>query len=175
MKQLLLFAIIGTGIVGMTMGFASNTIDLNVQQLGVGEEFIGTPITTANVDFELAKVERGLGTASNELDDFFVNLITGCSFSTGETFAGPARVICKLTDGSGITPDQTDVDAFGKVIAEGFLDLPIGYPDATLCPNGRCVIPITQTAFDDSNDVQNIHDVKIIVKGAEPTTPQPPV
>ena len=155
----------------MTMGFASNTIDLNVQQLGVGEEFIGTPITAANVDFELAKVER-TGDPATQQDDFFVNLITGCSFSTGQTFSGPARVICKLTDGSGITPDPTIPDEFGKVIAEGFLDLPTGYPDATLCPNGRCIIPIIQTAFDDANEVQNIHDVKIIVKGADPTTQQ---
>ena len=168
MKQLLLFAIIGTGIVGMTMGFASNTIDLNVQQLGVGEEFIGTPITTANVDFQLEKVLRDPSAAKN--DEFFVNLITGCSFSTPEPIAGPARVICKLTDGSGISNDGDPTnDKFGKVIAEGFLDLQQGYVPGQSCAAGRCIIPILQTAFDDSNDVQNIHDVKIIVKGADPT------
>ena len=172
MKQLLLFAIIGTGIVGMTMGFASNTIDLNVQQLGVGEEFIGTPITQANVDFQLEKVER-TGDPATERDDFFVNLITGCSFSTAEPITGPARVICKLTDNRNDVrnADGTVTQHFGAVIAEGFLDMPTGYPDTQLCPNGRCVIPILQTAFDDSNDVQNIHDVKIIVKGADPTQP----
>ena len=87
MKQLLLFAIIGTGIVGMSVGFASNTIALNVQQLGVGEEFITSPISAANVDFELEKVLRAgpngvfFHPVTNQLDrdDYYANLITGCS------------------------------------------------------------------------------------------------
>ena len=175
MKQLLLFAVIGTGILGMTMGFASNTISLTVQKLGVGEEFIGTAVTHANIDFVLNPTLRDNHTPNNKLDDFFVNLITGCSFSTDETIPGPATVICKLTDNRNDVKnaDGTVTQHFGAVIAEGRKELPQGYPDAQLCPNGRCVIDIDTVnglAFDDANDVQNIHDVKIVVKGQEPRT-----
>ena len=160
MQQLLLFAIIGIGIVGMSVGFAQNAILLNVQQLGVGENFITSPISAADVDFELGKVQRSVDAIPNNADDYFVNLITGCSFRTAEEIKGPATVICKLTD------DRNGKDKFGAVIAEGRVELPNG-----LAANTRTVIPIIQTAFQDANDVQLVHDVKIIVQGPDPTKP----
>ena len=158
MQQLLLFAIIGIGIVGMSVGFAQNAILLNVQQLGVGENFITSPISAADVDFELAKVQRSIDPTPNNADDYFVNLITGCSFHSGQDIQGPATIICKLTD------DRNGKDKFGAVIAEGRSFLPNGYTHDT-----RIVIPIVQTAFPDANDVQHVHDVKIVVKGIDPS------
>ena len=166
MKQLLLFAIIGTGIVGMSVGFASNTIALNVQQLGVGENFIQTPVKNADVDFELAKVQRSVDNIANNGDDYFVNLITACSFHTAQDIPGPATVICKLTDNRNDVKnaDGTVTQHFGGVIAEGRTFLPTGYVHDT-----KLIIPIVQTIYPDANDVQNIHDVKIVVKGIDPT------
>ena len=163
MNQLLLFAVIGIGIVGMSVGFASNTIALNVQQLGVGEDFITSPISAADVDFELLKVHNpGNDQQLNTVDDYFANIITGCSFHSKESIRGPALVICKLTDDR--NPPKNGVEQFGKVIAEGRLALANGYQ-----ASNRIVVPISQVAYLEANDVQNIHDVKIVVQGADPT------
>ena len=135
-------------------------------------------ITSADVDFELENVLRAgpngqfwnAQTNSLDRDDYFANMITACSFHSDEDIPGPATIICKLTDNRNdvTNPDGSVTQHFGGVIAEGSLPLPNGYKAST-----REIIPITQTTFRDANEVQNVHDVKIIVMGPVPPA-QPP-
>ncbi|MEM3085084.1 MAG: hypothetical protein QXU32_04915 [Nitrososphaerales archaeon] len=121
--------------------------------MDTGDVFLQSPIDTASVGFKLETVLRG---------DYFVNLISACIFQSDNGSITPnetlleagSLIICKLTD------DSNGPDQFGNVIAEGHVYLEKSYEE------GETVeIPITQFKFLNSNEVQNVHDVKIIVMG----------
>ena len=153
--KVIVLGIIVMGIIGMSVGFASNTVTLSLQDLGVGEEFVESPIADSNVKFTVAKVPvPGGGTRPA-----FKNVITKCLFKSDEGIAAPATIICKLLDGRN-GPNQ-----FGAVIAEGRRDLPGGYT-----ANTTIEILITQKAFPFANEVVNIKGVKVVVLGPDPTS-----
>ena len=145
MQPILMLAIVGVAATAMGVGFLSNTITLNVQQLGVGEADFKSPITLANIDLEVNKVNA---------DGFFKNVINVCSFhSPDELDEGQANdllVICKLTDAS------------GKVIAECSSDI-------LYVPSQTYTIEITEEAFPGATQVQNVHDITLVVLGHNPT------
>lgn len=151
MHRLLTLAIIAIAMVGMTTGFGSNTFFINLQKLGVSEEVIESPITQATVDLEVERVLVDPDGIQNNGDEFFANKITKCSFHTPDGLGAGSIIVCKLTDGN------------DKAIAEGRLVL-----QTELLPSATVFIPINQNAFDNSNDVQKIHDVKIVVLGPNP-------
>jgi len=123
-------------------------------------------------------------------DDYFNNIIKACSFHSDDSLdelddklgLSPALIICKLTNEDGLA------------IAEGRQILNGVQPDKErdgdqFCPqrdevlNGytgsRTIrIDICQTAYDFSNEVQDVHDIKIIVENAlnrmDPTMVQVP-
>ena len=138
----------------MSVGFAQNTVPLNLQDLGVGEELLTSPISGSTVDFKVEKVVVGFGGSR----PIFKNLITKCLFKSGEDIPGPATIICKLLDG------RNGAGKFGAVIAEGRLVLPSGYTHGTITE-----IPITQKAFPFANEVVNIKGVKVIIQGPDTT------
>lgn len=152
-----MLGIIGAAIVGLGTGFANNTFTLNLQNLGVSEQDLESPIKTANVDLELKKILEDPDGVKDSGDEFFKNVISECSFHTPDGLLIGSTIICKLTDEE------------NKAIAEGRLDL------TTNLPNSATVfIPISQEAFPLASDVQKVHDVKIVVRGPNPVpTPRP--
>ena len=148
MRPIILFVF--AAIAASAIGAASltNVIDLNVQQFGVGSEDIVSPIDSASVDFEIEAIQ-----GENELK----NMITACSFHSEDSIeVGPATIICKLTDEN------------SKVIAEGRLTVP------AYAASDRLLVPITQTAYDGANLVNNVHDVTLVVIGSDPTIVEGP-
>jgi hypothetical protein len=139
---LFVFAAIAASAVGAAT--LSNTIELNVQQFGVGSEIIESPIDAASVDFEIRAVKA---------DGQLKNLITHCSFHSAEDLPAGSSIICKLTG-----------EPTGTVIAEGTFALPEGY-----VASDRELIEITVFAFPNANLVNNVHDVTLVVVGSNPT------
>jgi len=123
-------------------------------------------------------------------DDYFNNVIKACSFHSDDSLdafnfgkdkndvtlgISPALIICKLTNEeglaiaegkqilNGVQPDEEDPDACLQ--RDQVLN---GYKGSTTIR-----IDICQTAYDFSNEVQDVHDIKIIVENAlnrmEPT------
>jgi len=182
-------ALLGTGFLGEPW----NNIELWVQELGWGERNLEAPISHAYIDLELKKEINNNGTPENRSDDFFNNVIKACSFHSDDSLdefdlklgLSPALIICKLTNEEGLAIAE------GKIVLDG---VGIGGSEGE-CPqrddpmNGyegsdTIRIDICQTAFEFSNEVQEVHDIKIIVENAlnrmvptvipVPPTPQNP-
>lgn len=151
MQAIVVFAVMVIAATGLSVGFLSNTINLTVQNLGVGEQDLTSPITNATIDLNVNQTLVDPDTIPDSGDEFFANTIDECSFHSQENIVGNNTIICKLTDIN------------GTAIAEGSIDLS-GYTAST-----TEFIPIDSTAFTDANDVRNIHDVTIVVVGEDPT------
>jgi len=176
-------ALLGTGFLGEPW----NNIELWVQELGWGERNLESPISHAYIDLELKKViNAGPDKEKGTSDDFFNNIIKACSFHSDDSLdefdqelgLSPALIICKLTNEEGLAIAE------GKIVLDG---VGIG-GEGEECPqrdpaqNGydgstTIRIDICQNAFTDSNEVQEVHDIKIIVENAlnrmEPTQKPP--
>jgi len=149
-----MITLIGVAAAAMGTGFLTNSFDINVQQLAVNETDLVSPVSTVNVDFVLTKTVDGthsdLGDLSGTADDtHFHNLIDECKVHTPQSLEANSVIICKLTD------DDEDIVAEGKTVL---------YADYT-GSSAAFTIKISQTAYHFSNDVQEIHDVKIVVLG----------
>jgi len=181
-------ALLGTGFLGEPW----NNIELWVQELGWGEENLLTPISHAYIDLELKKEIndnetneescRAMTELSEEeleqciedvdLDDYFNNIIKACSFHSDDSLdaaaedpfnLSPALIICKLTNEEGLAIAE------GKIILDGIGDETCPQRDPPM--NGydgsdTIRIDMCQFAFDFSNEVQEVHDIKIIVENA---------
>jgi|SRR3989344_576999 len=143
MKPILLIAIVGIAAAALGIGSLSNTIDLNVQDLGVGETDLVSPIDNAKIGFGIQKVPVSAGA------DTFKNIIRYCVITNTDDVAIPtgSKIFCKLTD----------ID--GNVAAEGSKVL------GTQLGAGVS----TQIQINDDElmqaKVQNIHDVILVVQG----------
>ena len=151
MQPLIILALIGVAAVAMSTGFLSTQFAITVQNLGVAETNLVSPINTATIDLTLSKVK--LGPDANANNSHFHNLIQACSFHSPTTLLTGATIICKLTD------DDDDVIAEGKIVLTT-----VGYAGSSPGLN----IPIQQTAFPNANSVQEVHDVKIVVLDPKP-------
>ncbi len=185
-------ALLGTGFLGEPW----NNIELWVQELGWGERNLESPISHAYIDLELKKEINENGTpvdicnnitdpiakakciAEARADDYFNNIIRACSFHSDDSLdpldptlgIAPALIICKLTNEEGLAIAE------GKIILDGIGDETCPQRDPPM--NGydgsdTIRIDMCQFAFDFSNEVQEVHDIKIIVENAlnrmEPT------
>jgi hypothetical protein len=148
MQPIIWLAIIGVAATGLGMGFLAPGFTLNVQQLGAQETDLESPINTANVDFEVRKI-NGVNLSG---DPVFKNRIVRCSFHTPTTLETGTQIFCKLTD------KDSDIVAEGDVILA-----------STLLGSTTTYISILNVAFDNANDVQNIEDVKIVILSNDPT------
>jgi len=178
-------ALLGTGFLGEPW----NNIELWVQELGWGERNLESPISHAYIDLELKKeINFGPDGEKGTDDDFFNNIIRACSFHSDQSLdavdpklgIAPALIICKLTNEEGLAIAE------GKVILNGVQPNEEENPDdcdqRDQVKNGyvgstTIRIDICQTAFEFSNEVQEVHDIKIIVENAlnrmEPTEKPP--
>jgi len=137
MKPIILLGLVAVAAVTLGMGSLTNVITLNVQDFGVGDETIDSPIDSAVVKFDIQATLGNLG--------FFKNYINDCIISSPEDIDAGSLIFCKLTDGN------------GDVISEGSKTV-----NPTLFAGNIITIPI-----DDINNalVQNVHDVLIVVQG----------
>ena len=136
-------AIAGTGL---GVGFLGNTINLDVQLLGVGETDLESPINHASIDFNIG---RQSGNVNGETQTH--NVIDRCDIIADKDIVEGSHVFCKLTDVN------------GNVVAEG----------ATWLMNGDVLagnvleIDIEADGNFPANKVQNIHDVVLVVQSPQ--------
>jgi len=150
MKPIIVLAMVAVASIALGSGFLGNDIDLWVQQFGTGSEEIVTPVSHAQIDFNIVKTVGNQG--------FFKNVITECLVTLDSTvgeshFMGQVNTLnnklseiqCKLSD------------SMGKIIAEG-------NTFSTFFPGGVViVVPIDDPQLQNSQ-VQNVHDVHLVVK-----------
>ena len=148
MKPIIILAGMAIAVTALGTGFLGNDINLDLQQLGVGDEDLMNPITNANIDFNIEKITGSGG--------FFKNVIAECIVQPEEDIVADSHVFCKLTDKN------------GNVAAEGvtWISEP-GVDSHTLF-----TIPISASDFA-ANRVQNIHDVVLVVQGPSIIVAQP--
>lgn len=139
MKPIILLGIVALAAIGLGMGSLTNVIELTVQQFGVGDRTIDSPVDSANVKFDIQKVLADGG--------FFKNYIKNCYVSSPEQIPADSRIFCKLTGST------------GDVIAEGNILLL-----NTLKTNTPITVPIDDPNVINSQ-VQNVHDVLIVIQG----------
>ena len=146
MKPIILLAVMAIAGTGLGVGFLGNTITLDLQSLGVGEEDLVKPITNANIKFNVVKEP---GNQNN-----FKNVIADCIIESTDVIVKDSKIFCKLTDEN------------GNVAAEGVKILDVTHLPA----NTPTVIHIDDPQFV-ASQVQNVHDVVLVVLG--PSTQQP--
>ena len=149
MQPVVMLVILVVAAAAMGAGFLNNAISLNVQQLGVGEKDLESPVSSASVDLKLQRNDVFLPGTTKRIG--FENVIKACSFHSVDPMVGTSTVICKLTNKDGL------------VIAEGSISL-TDYPGSI-----TQTIDITDKAFPGANDVRNVHDVTIVILGQDPT------
>ena len=150
MQPLIVLAIVAVGAGAMSMGFLTNTIDLSmVQQFGVGEATIESPVDTAYIDFIIDRT-----TYTKDGKTVMRNVIDQCRVQLNKAIPEGSHIVCKLTD------------ALSNVVAEGALWIMTTLPAGT--PTN---VPITLFASGTpmDSDVTNIHDVILVVIGPEQT------
>jgi len=146
MQPIILLAIVGIAGGAMSIGFLGNTINLDVQQLGVGDQTLSTPITQADIEFSIDRVSGSVLVGETTVTQTH-NVITRCHITPNGTIDAGSHVFCKLTDKN------------GNVVAEGQTEL-----SNTIITGGMLWITIDPADFA-SNKVQNVHDVVLVVQG----------
>jgi len=141
MQPIILLAIVGIAGGAMSIGFLGNTIELNVQQLGVGDATLQTAITQADIDFFIDRVSGQVGTTTETH-----NVIAKCLVRPGQDIPAMSHVFCKLTDVN------------GNVVAEGRT-----WNDNTVFAGDILTVDISPEDFA-ANKVQNVHDVVLVVQ-----------
>ncbi|MCZ6583124.1 MAG: hypothetical protein O6761_08160 [Thaumarchaeota archaeon] len=145
MQPMLWVALIGVAAAATGVGFLNTNIMLNVQNFGVGEATLETPVSDANIDLSVSRID-GVDLSGNPI---FKNIVSACSFHYPEGDSGPgltnpnSKVICKLTDEN------------GNVIAEG-------EQMQAFFPSQTASIRITDLAYEGSNFIQNVEDITIV-------------
>jgi len=140
-KPIIFLAIIGA-VGAMSIGYLGNGISLDAQELGVGETDIESPVASVGIT---AIIER---TFNPVFTSDFKDLIVECTFRSNEEVAKDSMITCKLLDISG------SVTAEGKKIV-----------NPTLPPLTPFTIPIDYFEFTNANNINNVHDIVLIVQG----------
>jgi len=139
MKPIILLAVMAIAITGLGVGSLGNTITLDLQSLGVGERTLVSPITNADIKFNIELIQ---GNQNN-----FKNVISDCFITSEQQIDAMSHVFCKLTDEN------------GNVVAEG-----VTWLSSTLNAGSILTIPIDDPQFL-ASQVQNIHDFILVVQG----------
>ena len=141
MKPLIILAIAAVAAGALGTGFLNNTngINLWIQQFGVGEGDIMSPVTHAFVDFDIQRIPTVSGAEGT-----FDNVIKNCVLKFNDNLGPGAKVFCKLTDWA------------GDIISEGSTVLV-----NSLSTNTQVTVPIGPGG---NNNVLQVKDVIIIVQ-----------
>jgi len=170
MQPLILLAIVAVGAVALGTGFLAPIIpNMTVQNIGVGDKDLLTPLSNVKVDLdvEATLVNPDADTTNLPGDEFYKNAITECSWhiglgdlANGETDI--EEVICKITGEA--TNDQDNV-AIGECNKE-YPESGAGEPDYPFSSHEFCT-PVE--AYPGAMDIDNVGDVRIVVRGSNPT------
>ena len=143
MDSVVLLTIVFVAVAALGVGSLTNIIALpsgNVQQLGVGETKIVSPVKSVDITARLHHIGNNIN---------FKDLIESCVFhSPSDDILTGSTLICKL------------VDINDNIIAEGRKKI-----DTNLPISFSTVIPITDLSFPNANNVMNIHDIIFVVQG----------
>ena len=128
----------------LSVGYLANDVKLWMQDYGVGDGDIPTPIMTSNLKILITRFNTPTG---------FIDLITGCEFtSVDKDLPSGTKLSCNLFQG----PDVRTA----AVIATGLEEIaPPG-----LLSNTPFIIPIEQTSFMNSNDVRYVQNVAVEIQ-----------
>ena len=146
MKPLFFLVIIGAAA-AISIGYLGNEVSLDAQPFGVGETDLESPVASVGVVAMLEHLEN-----PNITSDF-KDLIVECTFIADDVVEKDSTIFCKLLDISG------NVIAEGKKIVDPALPL--------LTP---FTIPVNDFEFLNANDINNVHDIILVVQGP-PVTP----
>ena len=153
MQPILVLAIAGVAVGALGVGFLDNGINLTnmVQQFGVGESTIGTPITQAYIDFVIDRTTWTVDDPERETHITIMrNVVSACIIQGNHTILKDSKIFCKLTD------------LMSNVVAEGSRIL-------TTHLHAFAPTHITIDEFASGKpsdiDVTNIHDVILVVQG----------
>jgi len=141
MQPLILLAIVGVAAVALSAGSLTNVINLTVQDFGVGEETIETPVSNANVDFNIGQ------TTTN---GFLYNLVDICYITADKDLSVGSTVFCKLTN------------AASQIVAEGNTVLVTQVASGT--PITIDIDNLVNPNPPFSNNVKNVHDVMVVIQ-----------
>ncbi len=142
MQALVFMAIFGV-ISVFGVGFLGNDVQLWIQEFGVGEGDIDSPVLGTELSLLIERVETPDGP-----DDF----ITACEFTSVDTdLLLGTKLYCKLFNGPNVET--------ALIIATGFVKLGGGVDKNTVIP-----IPINEFAFVDSNHVDFVENVLVEVQ-----------
>ncbi len=76
MQPIIVLALVGVAAAATGMGFLNTNIMLTVQNFGVGEATLETPISDANIDLSVGRMV----TSDASGRTIFMNVIDACSF-----------------------------------------------------------------------------------------------
>ena len=125
------------------VGYLGNDIDLWTQDYGIGDGDIPPPITTSDLTILITRVNTSPG---------FNDLITGCEFTSTEALLPGTTLYCKLFQGPDVRTAPVIATGFETI---GLLGLPTDTP---------FVIPIEETSFTNSNDVDLIQTILVEIQ-----------
>src|SRR3990172_3565624 len=141
--QLFVLLAILAGLSALSVGFLGNDIKLWMQDYGVGDGDIPTPIMTSNLKILITRENTATG---------FDDLITACEFTSVDKDLLPGtKLYCKLFQG----PDVRTA----AVIATGFKEIL-----TSDLPSDTFIIDITDTSFFNSNDVDYVKTVAVEIQ-----------
>jgi len=154
-------AAVPAGVMAESFERLSNDILKGLNMYGLlddeGSESIAVSsvIDKASISFELDVITVDPDSIPNTKDEFFINAISQCVFSSDENINTETCLICTLTD--------SEQNSLGH----GRVDLPDGYVSTQSIP-----IEISELEFDGANDITNVHGVKLeICSSNEGCTP----
>ena len=164
MKPIILLGIMAViGIFASTGFLAPEIANVWVQNIGVGDADLESPLNHAGVDLDVGPI---LGVDANG-NPIWKNKFVSCSFHAGVqdfiTLQNLDKVICKLSDEN------------GKDIAEGFIQFcPVPAPNGcgafpVWTPSQQYIITPLVEAYPNALLLDNVEDVRIVVLGDDPT------
>ena len=165
MQPLILLAIVAVGAVALGSGFLFPTFNVNVQNVGVGDADLASPIAGTGI------VDVDLDVTALDVGDHYNNQVTDCSWHVGtDDLNHPqtddiSKVICKIT---GVNAQgQPNHIAIGECFQTyGVFSNVQEYP---FSQDQHCT-PVE--AYPGSLLIDNVGDVRIVILGENPTYPQ---
>ena len=172
MQPIILLAIVAVGAVAISSGFLAPEIEnIIVQNIGVGDADLATPVDTVRVDLDVAPIINLGADLQDPNDNYFDNKVVECSWHIGtEDLVGDEtdinEVICKITDidNNAIAECSTTyTPTFNPITGAANIDYP--FSSHEFC------FPVE--AYDGALLIDNVGDVRIVVRGDNPTISSP--
>ena len=148
MQPIVLIAAV-IAIAALGVGYLGNDMSLSVQQFGVGETDIPSPVTNAGLTIIIEREFGATLQGNTVVTGAFKDFITKCVFkSTDQDLLPGTKLFCKL-----LGHENIDI---AQIIAEGILMI-----DTTVPAGTPITIPIDMIV---ENNVNFVHNIVILVQ-----------